>query len=126
MRLAPTFWNPFRCTREGLHLTVELLRNFGGKVHVFTAVRTFMRCISDGTGVVLAGWLACRCSQGCVTGKLGPSQTGKYDHEHVYVRAIVLDNGAARAALISVESGSGNADATLKAIGQELNCPARM
>jgi hypothetical protein len=40
-----------------------------------------------------------------VTGPLGPSQAGRYDHEKVYVRAIVLDNGAARAALVSVESG---------------------
>ena len=58
-----------------------------------------------------------------VTGPLGPSQTGKYDHERVYVRAIVLDNGTARAALISTESGGGDMEATLKAVAAELNCP---
>jgi neutral ceramidase len=58
-----------------------------------------------------------------VTGPFGPSQSGKYNHERIYVRAIVLDNGAARAALISTESDSGNMAATLKAVAGELNCP---
>ena len=58
-----------------------------------------------------------------VTGPLGPSQKGTYDHERVYVRAIVLDNGSARAALISTESGGGNMQATLKGVADELNCP---
>lgn len=58
-----------------------------------------------------------------VTGKLGPSQTGKYDHEHVFVRAIVLDNGSARAALVSVESGS-IGQSTVNAVAKELDCPA--
>jgi Neutral/alkaline non-lysosomal ceramidase, N-terminal len=58
-----------------------------------------------------------------VTGPFGPSQTGKYDHERVYVRAIVLDNGVARAALISVESGQFDWTATLKEVGAALNCP---
>jgi neutral ceramidase len=58
-----------------------------------------------------------------VTGSLGPSQTGKYDHEKVHVRAIVLDNGSARAVLISAESGQFDYPATLKGVGAELNCP---
>jgi hypothetical protein len=59
-----------------------------------------------------------------VTGKLGPSQTGKYDHEHVYVRAIVLDNGFARAALISSEGDTGG-QATVDAVAKELDCPVQ-
>src|SRR4051812_48516469 len=31
--------------------------------------------------------------------------SGKYDHERLYVRAIVLDNGSSRAALIGADQG---------------------
>lgn len=58
------------------------------------------------------------------TGAFGASQSGQYDHERVYARAIVLDNGTARAAIISYE-GYGDFDtaATLKAVAELLNCP---
>jgi hypothetical protein len=56
-----------------------------------------------------------------ITGKLGSSQSGKYEHEHVYVRAIVLDNGASRAALISSEADTGG-QATVDAVAKELDC----
>ena len=52
--------------------------------------------------------------------------TGKYDHEHLYVRAIVVDNGKTRAALIGADQG-GMPDATWKAasqqIAKDLDCP---
>ncbi len=51
--------------------------------------------------------------------------TGKYDHERAFIRAIVLDNGTTRAALISIE-GSLDVSSwaeTLKQITVELNCP---
>jgi neutral ceramidase len=52
--------------------------------------------------------------------------SGKYAHEKLYVRAIVLDNGTARAALISADQG-GLSDtiwqAASKQIAAELNCP---
>jgi len=54
--------------------------------------------------------------------KLGPSQSGKYDHEHIYVRAIIIENDTTRAALISTEGGSGGAVA-MEAVAKELNCP---
>ena len=59
------------------------------------------------------------------TGKWGPSQTGKYAHEHVYARAIVLDNGTARAAIISYEGPESNfgMGATLKAVAAAIDCP---
>jgi hypothetical protein len=49
----------------------------------------------------------------------------KYDHERVYVRAVVIDNGATRAALISVPGSSSNYDwpAMSKGVSAELNCP---
>jgi neutral ceramidase len=53
--------------------------------------------------------------------------SGKYAHEKLYVRAIVLDNGTARAALISADQG-GLSDviwqAASKQIAVDLNCPA--
>jgi neutral/alkaline ceramidase-like enzyme len=52
--------------------------------------------------------------------------TGKYAHEHLYVRAIVLDNGVSRAALIGADQ-SGLAEwvwsAASKQIAKELDCP---
>lgn len=49
--------------------------------------------------------------------------TGKYDHERLYVRAIVLDNGITRAALITEDAGR-LSDAGLKLVTAELNAPA--
>jgi hypothetical protein len=50
----------------------------------------------------------------------------KYDHEHLYVRAIVLDNGSARAALIGLDQTNMGEqvwqDAGRK-IAADLNCP---
>jgi neutral ceramidase len=52
--------------------------------------------------------------------------TGKYDHEHLYVRAIVIDNGVSRAALIGADQ-SGLPEGAWKAasqdIAKELDCP---
>jgi hypothetical protein len=52
--------------------------------------------------------------------------SGKYAHESLYVRAIVLDNGSARAALIGADqAGLPEAvwQAASKQIAAELNCP---
>src|SRR5579862_1992044 len=52
--------------------------------------------------------------------------TGRYEHEHLYVRAIVIDNGQTRAAIIGADQ-SNMPDAVWKAaeerITKELNCP---
>jgi neutral ceramidase len=50
-------------------------------------------------------------------------QLNKYDHERVYARAIVLDNGASRAALISLEGSQNEWPSTSKLVAAELNCP---
>jgi len=52
--------------------------------------------------------------------------SGKYAHERLYVRAIVLDNGSARAALIAADQGGLFEtvwQAASKQIAAELNCP---
>ena len=57
-------------------------------------------------------------------GDQGP--TGKYDNEHLYVRAIVVDNGKARAALIGADQGGMPDDAWKTAseqIAKDLDCP---
>ena len=52
--------------------------------------------------------------------------TGKYEHEHLYVRAIVVDNGQTRSAIIGADQ-SNMPDAVWKAasdrIAKELGCP---
>ena len=52
--------------------------------------------------------------------------TGKYEHEHLYVRAIVLDNGTSRAVLIGADQ-SGLPEVAwadgAKDIAKELDCP---
>ena len=52
--------------------------------------------------------------------------SGKYAHERLFVRAIVLDNGTARAALIAADQGGLSEQvwqAASKQIAAELNCP---
>lgn len=52
--------------------------------------------------------------------------TGKYEHEKLYARAIVLDTGATRAALIGVDLGGLSEtiwQAASKQIASELKCP---
>jgi neutral ceramidase len=52
--------------------------------------------------------------------------SGKYEHEKLYVRAIVLDNGNTRAALIGADQGGLSEviwQAASKQVAAELNCP---
>ena len=52
--------------------------------------------------------------------------TGKYEHEHLYIRAIVLDNGSTRAALIGTDQVVLREQVWLEAskqIAAELKCP---
>jgi neutral ceramidase len=52
--------------------------------------------------------------------------SGKYAHEKLYVRAIVLDNGSARAALLGADQGGLSEviwQAASEQIAAELNCP---
>ena len=52
--------------------------------------------------------------------------TGKYENEHLYVRAIVVDNGASRAALIGADQSNiseGEWKQASQRIAKELDCP---
>jgi neutral ceramidase len=52
--------------------------------------------------------------------------TGKYQHEHIFVRAIVLDNGATRAAIIGSDMAhllEGIYQPVATQVAAELNCP---
>lgn len=56
----------------------------------------------------------------------GNPPSGKYAHERLYVRAIVLDNGISRAALIGADQGGlfeNVWQAASQQIASELNCP---
>jgi neutral ceramidase len=64
-----------------------------------------------------------------ITPPLGPAMqgpTGKYENEHLYARAIVLDNGTTRAAVIGTDQPNLSeavwSDASQR-ISKELNCP---
>src|SRR5260370_16895392 len=52
--------------------------------------------------------------------------SGKYAHERLYIRAIVLDNGITRAALIGADQGNLAEEVwnmASKQIAEELKCP---
>jgi neutral ceramidase len=81
-----------------------------------------------GSAIGAQGTLRVGASRVDITPPADPAHTpsGKYAHEKLYVRAIVLDNGSARAALIGADQG-GLYDAVWlaasKQIAAELNCP---
>lgn len=80
------------------------------------------------TSSALAGELRVGAARVDITPPSDPAgpPTGKYAHERLYVRAIVLDNGTSRAALIGADQGN-LSDAVWKPaskqIANELNCP---
>ncbi len=83
------------------------------------------------------GWQASAATQGelrvgaarlDITSSVDPatSTPGRYTHERLYVRAIVLDNGSTRAALIGADQGGfpdGICTAVIKQLAAELACP---
>lgn len=86
--------------------------------------------VSFPTGAVAAerGALRVGAARVDITPPVNPAYppSGKYDHEHLYVRAIVLDNGITRAALIGADYSAMPEDvynSASKQIAAELNCP---
>jgi neutral ceramidase len=54
--------------------------------------------------------------------------TGKFEHEHLYVRAIVIDNGTSRVVLIGADQSNISEDVWKEGselIAKELNCPVQ-
>ena len=82
----------------------------------------------EGREVFAQGGLRAGAARVDITPASDPANppSGKYEHEKLYVRAIVLDNGSARAALIGADQGGLSEviwQAASKQIAAELNCP---
>ncbi len=65
-----------------------------------------------------------------ITPRVNPGYppSGKYGHEHLFIRAIVLDNGVTRAALLGADLGGLSEDiysTAAKQIAALLNCPVQ-
>jgi neutral ceramidase len=93
-----------------------LFRSSLGAALLFSAVATASAALSVGASRV------------DITPPADPANppSGKYEHERLYVRAIVVENGSARAVLIGADqSGLSEQVWTLasKQIASELNCP---
>ena len=99
-----------------------------------------IRC---GIRSVLAAFFICSCAFGAdvarghlragaarvdITPPVNPQYppSGKYEHEHLYVRSIVLDNGVTRAALLNADLAHMTEELwanASKQIAEELKCP---
>jgi neutral ceramidase len=84
--------------------------------------------IVAGVGVAQDKGLRAGAARVDITPPLAPgtsSPTGRYEHEHLYVRAIVIDNGTTRAALIGADQSNlseGTWNQASQRIAKELNC----
>jgi len=81
-----------------------------------------------GAAISAQGTLRVGASRVDITPPADPAHppSGKYAHEKLYVRAIVLDNGSTRAALIGADQGGLSEviwQAASKQVASELNCP---
>jgi neutral ceramidase len=85
-------------------------------------------CISAFGAVAQPGTLRAGAARVDITPPVNPQYppSGKYEHERLYVRAIVLDNGLTRAALLNADLGNMPDDIwanASKQIAEELKCP---
>lgn len=88
----------------------------------------FACCLYWGQPLRAQGTLRVGAARVDITPPADPASppSGKYAHEKLYVRAIVLDNGSTRAALIGADQGGLSESvwqAASKQIAAELNCP---
>jgi hypothetical protein len=88
----------------------------------------WLACQMGFAGVTDRGALRAGAARVDITPPANPEYpaSGKYAHERLYIRAIVLDNGVTRAALIGADQ-SGLADDVWanasRQIAEELSCP---
>jgi neutral ceramidase len=85
-------------------------------------------CSSAFGAVAERGHLRAGAARVDITPPVNPEYppSGKYEHEHLYVRAIVLDNGLSRAALLNADFGNMPEDvwtSASKQLAEELKCP---
>jgi neutral ceramidase len=80
----------------------------------------FFICSSTFGAVAQPGRLRAGAARVDITPPVNPPYppSGKYEHEHLYVRAIVLDNGLSRAALLNADLGNIPEDVWTKASKQ--------
>jgi hypothetical protein len=83
---------------------------------------------TPGAAAVQHGSLRAGAARVDITPPINPEYppSGKYAHEKLYIRVIVLDNGATRAALIGADQGGLGEEiwsVAAKQIAQELGCP---
>ena len=88
----------------------------------------FFICSSGFGAVAERGHLRAGAARVDITPPVNPEYppSGKYEHEHLYVRAIVLDNGLSRAALLNADFGNMPEDVwanASKQLAEELRCP---
>lgn len=91
-------------------------------------VAAFFACSSAFGAVTERGHLRAGAARVDITPPVNPAYppSGKYEHEHLYVRAIVLDNGLSRAALLNADFGNMPEDVwtnASKQLAEELKCP---
>jgi predicted neutral ceramidase superfamily lipid hydrolase len=82
-----------------------------------------MVCTAQSTGL-RAGAARVEITPPLAAGFSAP--TGRYEHEHLFVRAIIVDNGTSRAALIGADQSNlsdGLWNQASQRIAKELNCP---
>ena len=88
----------------------------------------FFICNSAFGAVAERGRLRAGAARVDITPPVNPEYppSGKYEHERLYVRAIVLDNGLTRAAVLNADLGNMPEDVwanASKQIAEELKCP---
>ncbi len=91
-------------------------------------VAVFVCSLCWGPAICAQGTLRVGAARVDITPAADPAHppSGKYAHEKLYARAIVLDNGTTRAALIGADQGMLSEQiwqAASKQIAAELNCP---
>ena len=92
------------------------------------ALVVFFVCTSSFGAPAERGRLRAGAARVDITPPVNPQYppSGKYEHEHLYVRSIVLDNGVTRAALLNADLSNMPEDIwtnASKQIADELKCP---
>ncbi len=105
-------------------IAIEIV-NMGHRTSLLPA---FFICSSAFGAVAERGRLRAGAARVDITPPVNPEYppSGKYEHERLYVRAIVLDNGLTRAALLNADLGNMPEDDwtnASKQIAEELKCP---
>ncbi len=97
-------------------------------IRILTLAACAVLALTAAPGTADRGALRAGAARVDITPPVNPDYppSGKYAHEHLYIRAIVLDNGVTRAALIGADQGGLSEEVwtvASKQIAGELRCP---